>query len=131
MFIIEKIRMTNDGDGSFGGGQVAMCNEPMGSDLVLGWPTAQIGLMSAEGAVDILYRREIASSPDPENLRKRKIEEYKQTIGKEPFHSAAMGFVEELIDPRQTRPLLVKALRRLTKKREGLRPWKKHGNMPL
>jgi acetyl-CoA carboxylase carboxyltransferase component len=116
---------------AFGGGQVAMCNEPMGADLILGWPTAEIGLMSAEGAVDILHRKEIAASQNPEELRRKKIGEYKQTIGREPFHSAAMGFVEVLIDPRETRPWLIKALRRLARKREGLRPWRKHGNMPL
>lgn len=116
---------------AFGGGQVAMCNEPMGADLILAWPSTEIGLMSAEGAVDILFRKEIGSAENPEALRKRKIEEYKQTIGKEPFHSASMGFVEEIIDPRETRSWLVRALRAFSHKREGLRPWRKHGNMPL
>jgi acetyl-CoA carboxylase carboxyltransferase component len=116
---------------AFGGGQVAMCNEPMGADLVLGWPSAEIGLMSSEGAVDILYRKEIASAKKPEDMRREKIRKYQQTIGKEPFHSAAMGFVEEIIDPRETRPWLVEGLRIFSKKREALRPGRKHGNMPL
>jgi acetyl-CoA carboxylase carboxyltransferase component len=116
---------------AFGGGQVAMCNEPMGADLVLGWPTAEIGLMSAEGAVDILYRKQIASADDSEAFRKKKIEEYSQTVGKEPFHSAAMGFVEEVINPIETRPYLVNALKYFKKKRRASRPWRKHGNIPL
>lgn len=116
---------------AFGGGQVAMCNEPMGADLILGWPTAQVGLMSPEAAVDIIYRKEIAAADDPVALRRRKIEEYVAMVGKEPLHSAAMGFIEEIIDPRDTRPRLIQALRTFSGKHREERPYRKHGNMPL
>ncbi len=116
---------------AFGGGQVAMCNEPMGADLILGWPTAQVGLMSPEAAVDIIYRREIAGAEDPAALRRQKIEEYLAVVGREPFHSAGMGFVEEIIDPRDTRPRLIRALEIFSGKHPEERPTRRHGNMPL
>jgi len=115
---------------AYGGGQSAMCSEPLGSDLLLAWPTAELGLMSPEGAVAIIYRKEIAAAQNPEEVRARRIEEYKATLGKFPYHAAAMQWVEEIIDPRDTRPMLIKALRHLAnKKKEKI--WRKHGNIPL
>jgi acetyl-CoA carboxylase carboxyltransferase component len=116
---------------AYGGGNHAMCSEPLGSDLLLAWPTAELGLMSAEGAVAIIYRKEIAAAPNPDELREQKIEEYKATFGKFPYHAAAMQWVDEIIDPRDTRPMLIKALRGLANKKKSDRPWKKHGLIPL
>ena len=116
---------------AYGGGNHAMCSEPMGSDLLLAWPTAELGLMSPEGAVAIIYRKEIAAAPNPDELRTQRIEQYKATFGEFPYHAAAVQWVEEIIDPRDTRPMLINALRGLAKKQKSDRPWKKHGNIPL
>lgn len=115
---------------SYGGATPAMCNEPMGSNLLLAWPTAELALMGAEGAVSIIYRKEIAKSKEPEAVRKQRIEEYKKMFDQQPYHAASMQRVEEIIDPRETRPLLIRALQMMSKK-EVERPWKKHGNIPL
>lgn len=116
---------------AYGGGQSAMCSEPLGSDLLLAWPTAELGLMSPEGAVAIIYRKEIDAAANPDELRAQRIEEYKATFGKFPYHAAAMQWVDEIIDPRDTRPMLIKALRLLAKKQKIDRPCRKHGNIPL
>ncbi len=114
----------------YGGGAPAMCTEPMGSDLVLAWPTAELGLMGAEGAVNIIYRKEIESSSNPEETRERLIAEYMENLGKFPYHAAAQGWVEDIIEPKDTRKILIKALARFRDKKDD-RPWKKHGNIPL
>lgn len=116
---------------AYGGGNHAMCTEPLGSDLLLAWPTAQLGLMSPEGAVAIIYRKELANDSNPRELQKQRLEEYKATFGEFPYHAAAMQWVDEIIDPRDTRPMLINALRGLAKKKKDDRPWKKHGNIPL
>jgi acetyl-CoA carboxylase carboxyltransferase component len=116
---------------AYGGATSAMCSEPLGADLLLAWPTAELGLMSLEGAVDIIYRKEIASAPAPDELRAQRIEQYKATFGKFPYHAAAVQWIEEIIDPRDTRPILIKALRHFAKKQKNDRVWKKHGNIPL
>jgi acetyl-CoA carboxylase carboxyltransferase component len=115
---------------AFGGGVPAMCNEPLGSDLLLAWPTALMGVMGPEGAVGIIYRKEIAAAENPEEVRQRKIDEYNASFGRFPYHAAAMRWVEDIIDPRDTRPLLIQALKVCFNKKEE-RPWKKHGNIPL
>jgi len=114
----------------YGGGAPAMCTEPMGSDLVLAWPSAELGLMGAEGAVNIIYGKKINSSPDPEETRAGLVAEYMKGFGKFPYHAAAMGWVEEIIEPKDTRKTLIRAFGRFRNKREE-RPWKKHGNIPL
>ncbi|MBN1827584.1 MAG: acyl-CoA carboxylase subunit beta, partial [Deltaproteobacteria bacterium] len=114
----------------YGGGLVAMCNEPLGADLLLAWPTAQMGLMGAEGAVDIIYRKEIASAAEPGEVRRQRLEEYASTFGRFPYHAAAMRWVEDIIDPRDTRRLIIAGLRTYKGKTED-RPWRKHGNIPL
>jgi len=116
---------------AYGGGSHAMCTEPLGSDLLLAWPTAELGLMSPEGAVSIIYRKEIADAPNPDELRKERIEQYRGTFGKFPYHAAALQWVDEIIDPRDTRLMLINALRGLANKKKSDRPWKKHGNIPL
>lgn len=114
----------------YGGGAPAMCTEPMGSDLVLAWPSAEMGLMGAEGAVNIIYRKEIENSPEPEKTREKLVAEYITSFGKFPYHAAAMGWVEDIIEPKDTRKILIRALGRFRNKHED-RPWKKHGNIPL
>jgi propionyl-CoA carboxylase beta chain len=107
-----------------------MCNEPVGADLLLSWPTAEVGTMDPEGAVNIIYRRELNNAANPDDLRRRRVEEYRASIGNFPYHAAAMRWVEDIIDPRDTRRLLIQALNAYSCKREE-RPWKKHGNIPL
>lgn len=114
----------------YGGGAPAMCTEPMGADLVLAWPTAELGLMGADGAVNIIYKKKIASSEKPEDTRQSLLAGYMENFGKFPYHAAAMGWVEDIIEPKDTRKVIIKALKRFRNKREK-RPWKKHGNIPL
>jgi len=115
---------------AYGGGNPAMCGEPLGSDLLLAWPTTEMGLMNPEGAVNIIFRNEIAAAKNPEEVRARRLAEYKATFGRFPYHAAAMRWVEEIIDPRDTRRLLIQGLKLFSHKKEE-RPWKKHGNIPL
>jgi acetyl-CoA carboxylase carboxyltransferase component len=115
---------------AYGGGQSAMCVEPMGADLLLAWPTAQLGLLGVDAAVSVIFRKEIEAAADPEEMRKEKMKEYKERFGESPFHEASVGWIEEIIDPRDTRPLLIQALKDYEGKKEE-RPWKKHSNIPL
>jgi acetyl-CoA carboxylase carboxyltransferase component len=115
---------------AYGGATPAMCNEPMGSDLLLAWPTAEVALMGAEGAVAILHGKEIAQAKNPEEVKQKKLEEYLSQWGEQPFHSAKFMRVEEIIDPRDTRPMLIKGLSMMDRKVET-RYSKKHGNIPL
>ncbi len=115
---------------SYGGASAAMCYEPMGCDLALAWPTAEVALMGGSGAVNILYGKEIAAAENPEELKKKRLEEYRSQWGKQPYHAAGLMRIEEIIDPRDTRPMLIKALNMMGRKTELKYP-KKHGNIPL
>lgn len=115
---------------AYGGGRPAMGSEPVGADLILAWPTAELGLMGVEQAVDIIYRKEIASSNNPAEVRKIKIREYSESLGKYPYHAAEQRWVEDIVDPRDTRPIIISALKLLKNKIED-RPRRKHGNIPL
>ena len=115
---------------AFGGGVPAMCNESLGADFLLSWPTLLVGVMGPEGAVNILYREEITTAENPEEVRQRRITEYNSSFGRFPYHAAVMRWVKDIIDPRDTRRLLIQALQVYSKKKEE-RPWKKHGNIPL
>ncbi|MBM2831186.1 MAG: Methylmalonyl-CoA carboxyltransferase [Dehalococcoidia bacterium] len=114
---------------AYGGAQVAMGVKAMGADLILGWPTAEVAVMGAEGATNILYRKDIAEAADKEATKGRLIEEYRSTFNT-PYYAASRQLIDIIIDPRQTRPQLIKALELLRNKREE-RPKKKHGNIPL
>ncbi|MDP2744697.1 MAG: carboxyl transferase domain-containing protein, partial [Dehalococcoidia bacterium] len=114
---------------AYGGAQVAMGVKAMGADLILGWPTAEVAVMGAEGATNILYRKDIAEAADKEATKSRLIEEYRSTFNT-PYYAASRQLIDIIIDPRQTRPQLIKALELLRNKREE-RPKKKHGNIPL
>lgn len=115
---------------AYGGGRPAMGSEPVGADLLLAWPTAELGLMGVEQAVDIIYRKGIAAAKNPIEARQQKIKEYSESLGKYPYHAGHQRWVEEIIDPRTTRPRLIAALKVFSNKSEE-RPWKKHGNIPL
>ena len=114
---------------AYGGAYDVMGSKHLGADLNFAWPTAQIAVMGAQGAVNILYRSELASAPDPAALRAQLVEEYEETLAN-PYVAAERGYVDSVIAPSATRTQIVRALRTLRTKRESLPP-KKHGNIPL
>lgn len=114
---------------STGGAYLAMCSSDLGADYVLAWPTAEIAVMGADGATNIIHRKEIKAAKNPEAMRKKKIEEYRELFSN-PYVAASRGFVDAVIYPRETRPRLIDTLRVLLSKRES-RPPKKHGNIPM
>ena len=106
-----------------------MASKHIRTDANFAWPTAEIAVMGPEGAVNILYRRELEAAADPEALRAEKIAEFREKLAN-PFVAAGRGYVDEVIPPRATRPRLIAALRSLDGKRDR-NPPKKHGNIPL
>ncbi|MFF3898104.1 acyl-CoA carboxylase subunit beta, partial [Streptomyces sp. NPDC001812] len=114
---------------AFGGAYDVMGSKHLGADLNLAWPTAQIAVMGAQGAVNILHRRTIAGAEDPEAARARLMREYEDAL-LNPYAAAERGYVDAVIMPSETRRHLVRGLRQLRTKRETLPP-KKHGNIPL
>ncbi|MBB5074834.1 propionyl-CoA carboxylase beta chain [Nonomuraea endophytica] len=114
---------------AYGGAYDVMGSKHLGADINLAWPTAQIAVMGAQGAVNILYRRELAAAADPDAERARLVTEYEDTLAN-PYIAAERGYVDAVIRPSDTRPQVVKALRALRNKRASLPP-KKHGNIPL
>jgi propionyl-CoA carboxylase beta chain len=114
---------------AYGGAYDVMGSKHLGADVNLAWPTAQIAVMGAQGAVNILYRSELRESDEPDVLRKNLISEYEDTLAN-PYIAAERGYVDAVITPHETRIEVVRALRMLRNKRETLPP-KKHGNIPL
>jgi propionyl-CoA carboxylase beta chain len=114
---------------AYGGAYDVMSSKHIRGDLNLAWPTAEIAVMGPKGAVEILYRDRIARAADPAAETQRLIDEYTQTFAT-PYLAAARGFVDDVIDPRDTRPRLIDGLRMLRNKRDT-NPRKKHGNIPL
>jgi propionyl-CoA carboxylase beta chain len=114
---------------AFGGAYDVMGSKHLGADLNLAWPTAQIAVMGAQGAVNILHRRELGEAENPEARRAELMAAYEDTL-LNPYVAAERGYVDAVIVPSETRAHLVKALRTLKNKRESLPP-KKHGNIPL
>ncbi|GIF64695.1 methylmalonyl-CoA carboxyltransferase [Asanoa ishikariensis] len=114
---------------AYGGAYDVMGSKHLGADLNFAWPTAQIAVMGAQGAVNILYRGELAEAEDPAALRAAKIQEYEDTLAN-PYVAAERGYVDAVIPPHETRVAIVRGLRALRTKRETLPP-KKHGNIPL
>ena len=114
---------------AFGGAYDVMGSKHLGADINLAWPTAQIAVMGAQGAVNILYRRTLAEADDVETERGRLIQEYEDTL-LNPYSAAERGYVDGVIMPSETRVSIAKALRSLRDKRRQLPP-KKHGNIPL
>ncbi len=114
---------------AYGGAYDVMNSKHIRADLNLAWPTAEIAVMGPKGAVEILFKDEIAKAADPAAETQKKIAEYTATFAN-PYKAAARGFVDDVIDPRDTRPRLIDALRVLATKRDR-NPPKKHGNIPL
>jgi methylmalonyl-CoA decarboxylase alpha subunit len=114
---------------AYGGSYIAMCNKELGADMVLAWPTAEIAVMGPDGAANIIFKNEIAEAEDQNAKRREKIEEYRNTVAN-PYTAAARGYVDQVIEPSETRKRIISAFDMLSGKRE-LRPVKKHGNIPL
>jgi propionyl-CoA carboxylase beta chain len=114
---------------AYGGAYDVMGSKHLGADFNLAWPTAQIAVMGAQGAVNILYRKELAASDDPETMRARLVTEYEDELAN-PYLAAERGYVDAVINPHETRVEITRALRLLRTKRQTLPP-KKHGNIPL
>lgn len=114
---------------AYGGAFLAMCAKSMGADTIIAWPSAEIAVMGAEGAVNILYRKEIAEAEDKEKERVKRIKEYKELFAN-PFVAAAHSMIDDIVEPSETKLYLASALEILNAKQE-LRPQKKHGLIPL
>ena len=114
---------------AYGGAYCVMASKHLRTDVNLAWPTAEIAVMGPEGAVNILYRRELETAPDPAARREERVREFREKLAN-PFVAAGRGFIDEVIEPRTTRPRLIAALRSLEGKRDT-NPPKKHGNIPL
>lgn len=114
---------------SYGGAHLAMCSKDLGADRVFAWPTAEIAVMGAEGAVEIVFRKEVQEAEDKKAKRAELIEKYRTTFSS-PYMAAGRRLVDDIIEPAQTRKHLAQALEYLSTKRE-LRPAKKHGLIPL
>ena len=113
----------------YGGSYLAMCSRDLGADMAFAWPTAEIAVMGAAGAANIIHRKEIKEAEDAGAKRKEKIQEY-EALFSNPYRAANRGYIDAIIEPSQTRPRLIEALEIMCNKRE-LRPPKKHGNIPL
>jgi acetyl-CoA carboxylase carboxyltransferase component len=114
---------------AYGGAYIAMCSHHLGADVVYALPTAEIAVMGADGAANIIFRDEIAKAPDPQEARKQKIAEFKEKFAN-PYVAAARGFVDDVLDPAEVRPRLVEAFS-MAKSKVEERPAKKHGNIPV
>jgi propionyl-CoA carboxylase beta chain len=114
---------------AYGGAYCVMASKHIRTDVNFAWPTAEIAVMGPEGAVNILYKRELDAAPDPDALRAQRVAEFREKFAN-PYVAASRGFIDEVIRPRQTRAKLIAALSGLSTKRDR-NPPKKHGNIPL
>jgi acetyl-CoA carboxylase carboxyltransferase component len=114
---------------AYGGAYIAMASKGLGADTVFALPTAEIAVMGPEGAANIIFKREIEASDEPEKIRKEKIEEYKEKFAN-PYKAAASGYVDDILDPKDTRRRIINALLVYESKKQKL-PRKKHGNIPM
>ena len=114
---------------AYGGAYIVMGSKHLGADINLAWPSAQIAVMGAQGAVNILHRKELADAKNVEDKRKELMDEYEDTL-LNPYIAADRGFIDSVIDPHETRNQITKSLRALKNKRVALPP-RKHGNIPL
>jgi propionyl-CoA carboxylase beta chain len=114
---------------AYGGAYCVMASKHIRTDLNFAYPTAEIAVMGPEGAVNILYRRELAAAPDPEAARARKVEEFRSKFAN-PYVAADRGFVDEVIEPRHTRRKIIAGLD-MTRSKRDKNPPRKHGNIPL
>ena len=114
---------------AYGGAYCVMNSKHIRSDLNLAWPTAEIAVMGPEGAVNIIFRKELADAKDPDKRKAELVKEYREKFAN-PYVSASRGYIDDVIEPRFTRPRLINALEMLANKRD-VNPAKKHGNIPL
>jgi propionyl-CoA carboxylase beta chain len=114
---------------AYGGAYDVMSSKHIRGDINLAWPKAEIAVMGPEGAINVLYRRELAEAENPEILRANLVQEYRDTFAN-PYVAASWGYLDDVIEPSQTRPSLINALEMLQNKRDE-NPPKKHGNIPL
>jgi acetyl-CoA carboxylase carboxyltransferase component len=114
---------------AYGGAYVVMNSKSIGADLAFAWPTAELAVMGPQGAVEIVYRRELQQAADPVARRAELVQEYTEKYAS-PYAAAERGYIDDVIDPAETRQKLVAGLRMLATKREEL-PRRKHGNVPL
>ncbi|HNS46985.1 MAG TPA: acyl-CoA carboxylase subunit beta [Bacteroidales bacterium] len=114
---------------AYGGGYIAMCSHHLRSDFVLAWPTAEIAVMGPEGAANIIFKNEIKNAENPEEMRRQKIKEYKEKFAN-PYVAAAYGYIDAVIDPNDTRKLLMQSLD-VSANKAVERPIKKHGIPPF
>jgi propionyl-CoA carboxylase beta chain len=114
---------------AYGGAYDVMSSKHMLADFNFAWPQAEVAVMGPEGAVNIIYRRDIAKSPTPDERRSKLIEDYKARFAN-PYAAAERGYIDDVILPHETRPRLIRALETLQTKRVE-RPKRKHGNIPL
>ncbi len=114
---------------AYGGAYIAMCSQGLGADYTLAWPQAEIAVMGAEAAADIIFSKDIKAAEDPTALKQEKIAEYRELLYN-PYVAARMGYINAVIQPRETRPKIIAALEALQNKKET-RPAKKHGNIPM
>jgi acetyl-CoA carboxylase carboxyltransferase component len=114
---------------AYGGAYVVMNSKSIGADLAFAWPSAELAVMGASGAVEIVYRRDLQAADDTDARRAELIDEYTERYVN-PYLAAERGFVDDVIDPAETRRVIVRAIDVLRSKREDL-PKRKHGNVPL
>ena len=114
---------------AYGGAYVAMCSKHLGADLVLAWPSAEVAVMGPEGAVNIIYRKELEAAENRDQVKQEKVQEYRDKFAN-PYDAAFRQHIDDVIDPRDTRPRIIGALKMLEDKEE-FTPWKRHGNMPV
>ena len=114
---------------AYGGAYDVMSSKNLGADLVLAWPTAEIAVMGPQGACNIIFRKEIKAAKDPEAKRQELIAQYREKFAN-PYIAAELGYIDKVVLPHETRPLICKGLEVFASKRKSLPP-KKHGNIPL
>lgn len=114
---------------AYGGAYIGMCNKELGADIVLAWPSAQIAVMGAEGAANIVFKNDIKEAADPAAKRQEKVAEYEEKFNN-PYRAAEMGYVDDIIEPATARQRIISSFDMLASKRQSL-PAKKHGNIPL
>jgi len=114
---------------AYGGAYIVMSSKHLRGDVNLAWPSSEIAVMGPDGAVNIIYREVINQSQDKDETKKKLIQDYRERFSN-PYIAASRGFIDDIIDPAETRPRIIAALDMLVNKRDALPP-KKHGNMPL
>jgi propionyl-CoA carboxylase beta chain len=114
---------------AYGGAYDVMSSKHIRGDLSYAWPSAEIAVMGPDGAVNIIFRKQLSAAQDPESERARLVQEYRDTFAN-PYVAAARGYIDDVIEPHETRPRLIEALQMLKNKRDT-NPPKKHGNIPL